>query len=306
VASSSYSEIVPVVLRSENINLSFPWYRAALNGQTSWDGAFRLKDELLDYSPAVVVLDHAANNLDSDIYKFQIEGSIRRIRAQCPSAKIIMAIFGRFSDPATNDHAEERPNVTAFMRSIASNYGITVLDLADLVVNSSEPMTTWYSSPDGVHPDTDGHSIFGNLLADIVTPSFLGASQWTGNIADYDYVNEESINFEGAGIERLGTDNDGETGLGWSTSGTSRISASADDTIKWVGIFSSFGIDAAVGVSQGVIAWDIDGGGYTNIDLSTRVVNPYLIGGYLGDQTEHTVTLKVISGSVTVNRFLAI
>ena len=304
-AYESYVDYAYPAIQNVNSGYNINLRRAAVGGQTSWEGFFRLSAEILAYSPQVIVLDHAANNLNLPVYQYQLEGMIRRIRTLAPTAKIIMAIFGRFNDPATNNHVGVQPLVTAFMRLLASTYNLTLFDEDTYVANSSDPMTTWYVSPDGVHPATVGKVIFGNMVAAMITPAYMNGGQYSGSLPAY--INALAANFEGAGITRNGPDNDGETGAGWLTDGTARYTGTPNDTIKWIGTFSSFGLDTPVGAGNGVVAWDVDGGGYTNIDLSARVgAHPFLTDDYLGSYASHTVTLKAISGLVEINRFLAI
>ena len=53
-----------------------------------------------------------------------------------------------------------------------------------------------------------------------------------------------------------------------------------------------------------LVAWSLDGGAYTNINLAANAVAIAAISNFaLGS---HTITLKIISGTVTINRFLAI
>lgn len=278
----------------------FQAFRAATDGQTSWDGAFRVYDELLDYDLHALVIDHAANNLDTDVYKYQLEGQIRRIRTLYPNTKIVMVVHGRYLDPATNNHTEERPNVTAFMRTLATAYDLELVDCADLVTNSPLNMSTWYTAPDGVHPDDDGEVIMGALVAAALTPGFLASTQYSGSLPSR--IHDEAVNYEGAPIERTGVANDGETGTWTTVSTTYRQSVNAGDTLQYSGTFSSWGFESG---GSGTLEWQIDGGGWTSINLGTRNAQPYLVSDHLGTSAAHTVVFRVVSGTCQIRRFLA-
>jgi hypothetical protein len=103
-------------------------------------------------------------------------------------------------------------------------------------------------------------------------------------------------------IDRTGVDNDGETGTGWTTvDTTSRRSSTVNDTIAWTGTFCSFGVEAA---ATGVFAWKLDDGEYTNFDLTGRGGLVVQVGSFA--RGAHTITLKVVSGTITIERFLAV
>ena len=286
-------------------------YRDAKNGKTSWDHASTLQGLILDKSPYVVVLDHAANNQNENIYKFQAEGEIRRIRTALPNAWIVMALFGYWNaDTPTDTEISNGPEVV-FLRQQAQRYDVEVWDnyvyMKNLIEAAQATLDDWHTAPDYVHPDTAGDLLFAGYLDARLTQAKLNgtAAQWTGNLADYSRVNAESAEYETGGIARNGVSNDGETGS-WSTVGTARASSTPDSTMTFTGTFTSFGLDAKREPGQGVVAWQLDGGAWTNLGLSTYVVYPQVIQHIGNPAAAHTVTFKVVSGNVQINRFLAI
>ncbi len=155
-----------------------------------------------------------------------------------------------------------------------------------------------------VHPDDDGHEQAALALQDSINTSGLDFNQWTSALTDYAYYFDgEAADFEHDPIIRVGTDNDGETGT-WSTSGTARTSNVAESTISWSGTFCSFGLESNVGVGAGQIQWQLDDGDWHTLTLSLLGATINAVGNF--ERGAHTVTLKVVSGTVTINRFLAI
>jgi hypothetical protein len=156
---------------------------------------------------------------------------------------------------------------------------------------------TYLGAPGDVHPNDAGHAAAYDL-AITQLGSLIGSSSTLP-----DRVYAESEDFENDPIIRNGTDNDGETGT-WADDGTARESSTADSTITWTGTFCSFALDTNYGATAGVLAWSIDGGSYTNSNLGARAgaINPVTSLA----RAEHTVVIKVISGTVKINRFLAV
>ena len=125
---------------------------------------------------------------------------------------------------------------------------------------------------------------------------------WSGSLADYQpYYYDDVADWLHTPIRRSGTDNDGETGTGWSTVGTERHSSTVDDTIEWTGTFCSCAIALS---GPCTIAWKIDAGAYT--EMVQVVGSPGLRELYATDRDVHTVTIKVVAGTVKINGFVAI
>jgi hypothetical protein len=302
----SWADNVVDSLRTRDLYRRTVLTRAALNGQTSWDAAFRLASEIFATNPNFIFLDHAANNQNTDIYTYQLEGQIRRIRTAQPNAFLIAPIFPYWLFANNLDQTVSNGAVMTTIRNLCTQYGIYQWDVhAYMLANFGGGLDTWYSSPDGVHPDTPGDVLLGNQLLAVLTAAFLDSTtpQYSGVLPAR--INSQSQYFEGTPIARFGTSNDGETGT-WSTTGTARVSSLANSTIQWTGTFSSWGLDTLNGGGQGVIAWSIDGGTETQINLAARPDQPYLISGYLGAPASHTVTIRNVSGTTRINRFLAI
>lgn len=232
------------------------------------------------------------------------EALIRRLRAALPAAKLIAWVFtwpGNYS-ALTQDQIDARDKWI----TLATTYGLALLRwdtyLEALVGEGYDDaaVEAYLSGVGDVHPNAAGHAAAFTLMAATITS--LSASGQVSPLPERVYA--ESEDYEQTPIIRTGTDNDGETGTGWSTDGTARQSSTADDTICWVGTFCSFGWDTNYGAGAGVVAWKVDDGDYTNVDLSAQGVANRAVWNF--ERGAHTVTLKVVSGTVTINRFLAI
>lgn len=283
-------------------------YNKGIGSTGSWYGLVRLQADVLANSPDVVFIDFGVNDT-SDVggdrtneFMPTAEALIRRIKSNNSLTKIIVLINTWVSNYSYLSETQIR--IRDNWITLANHYDLDLYRW-DTYVESlmGEGYTdldfeAYLFSSQSVHPNDAGHQVMFDLikssLSSLLVSSYI--------LPDRHYA--ESEDFEQTPTTRTGVDNDGETGAGWSTDGTARISSTADDTISWTGTFSSFGLDTNYSTGAGTLAWSIDGGAYTNIDLSLKAGTNFTVTNFT--RSEHTVTIKVISGTVEVKRFLAI
>lgn len=282
---------------------------AGVGGTPSWYGLIRLATDVLAYSPSVVFLEFAVNDPDNDATGSRVNGFapaaealIRRLRSALPNVMIVIAVF---TWPDSYSYMIDiRRTTRDKWVALASRYGCALMRLdleLETLIGSPTPddsqITPYFFAAGDVHPNDTGY----NAAFLATTPLLASINANTHDAALY-FADE--ADYEAAPIIRVGTDNDGETGTWTTPSGTSRQSTVANSTIKWTGTFCSFGWDTNFDVGAGTVGWDLDGGGYTNIDLSAQKVADHVVTNFAAGV--HTITLKVISGTVKINRFLAI
>lgn len=307
--ATSWRALTRKWLNENKLNYTITSIESAEGGTPSWYGLVRLQTDVLDYSPAVVFVDFAVNDgYDeigdrSDGFAPTAEALIRRLWTELPSAMLVVGIFTR---------PEDYSYVTQTMKDVRDKwlalctlYGLTPARFDDAIVAVvGEPyddsdIEPYIASPGNVHPSDAGHA----LIAGAMYPRLatIGPNK-PGTLPTRYYA--ESEDYERESQIRTGVDNDGETGT-WSTvSTTARTSSTADSTISWTGTFCSFGFDSNNSVGAGVYAWTVDGSEEQQVDLSEQGT-AYLSVWNMA-YAEHTVVVRVVSGTVRINRFLAI
>jgi hypothetical protein len=281
---------------------------AGIGGTDSWVGLTRLQADVIDHDPELVTVDFAVNDstLDSagsraDGFAPAAEALIRRLRVGLPGAKLYGFIF-TWPNDYTHMDAGRRAARDKWLELI-DRYGLTLLGfdtwLEALMGAGYDDTDVQVYFPDGnVHPNDGGYL---QITALAKTEMESIHDEWTGSLPERFYA--EAEDYEAEPILRNGVDNDGETGAGWSTVGTARQNGTAGDTITRAGTFCSFGYDC-LGSPAGVMAWSLDGGAFTNITVTGAAPSVAEVTNF--ERGEHTVTFKIISGTVRINRFLAI
>lgn len=283
---------------------------AGVGGTPSWYALVRLETDVLDHAPALVFVDFAVNDTQddavgdrSDGFAPAAEALLRRLWTELPNAMLIVSIF-TWPDDYSYMSAGRRAARDKWL-ALASHYSLTPVRFDSALETlmgegyDDTDVEAYFAGANNVHPNDAGH----NIIYGLMTPKLATI---TGNapatLPTRYYA--EAEDYEAAPIIRTGTDNDGETGT-WATQDTTaRQSSTADSTIEWAGTFSSFGLDTNFDTGAGAYAWSLDGGAETQVDLSAQdVANQPLSNFAYG---AHTMTLRVVSGTVRVNRFLAI
>lgn len=285
----------------------------AAGGTDSWYALVRMA-EIVAESPTHIVIEYAINDAafggthqttrTNGWWTCQ-EALIVQFRTQLPNAKLIFVnIVGEDDYHPVPAYATSRDN----WNTVLDHHDVLIYKYRDWLVAKYGRVPTeaefnlWH---DGVHLTEAGHhDVFDMIEASAANyyPPNTGAG-WTSNLADYQPYNYNDVaDWMGSPIIRNGTDNDGETGTGWSTNGTARRSSTADDTISWTGTMTAFGID--LDANNCTFAWSVDGGAYTNVNWTTGSGTIKPLSAIT--RGSHTVTIKVVSGTVEINRFLAV
>lgn len=279
------------------------FYNAGVGGTSSWYGLIRLQTDVIDKNPTVLSLDFAVNDWDEDVYRRSAEALIRRVRTALPDTRIVaifyLSVANKDVDNPTNTH---QYSYDAW-KALCTHYGIPYADYAAGVTAAVQAGTLHLADYfwDTIHPNDAGHAYASTLLQPLMAAA-LAPGHMSPLPATRIYDNGD---YEVTPIARNGTDNNGETGTGWSTvSTTARQSSTPDDTITWTGTFSSFGLHSNYSTGAGVLSWRVDGGAWTERDLSADIQTYRCL--WSGTRGSHTVQIKVVSGTIRINRFLAV
>ena len=284
--------------------INFTNFNDASNGGTSWSKLVDLQAGVIANNPDLFIFDVTNDGNDVDRDTACQESIIRKLWTAKLGTKVIGITFGSYSmdNIASNTPTANNAALNDALVAICSYYGIPCIDYEQAVkVLVLDGATLSDYLVDTVHPSNLGHALANTLLtAELTNPMFDGIPQCSTFVAkDYLYGNGD---YENTPVIRTGVDNDGETGTGWADDSTARVSSTANDTIAWTGTFQSFGLD--FDNSSGVIQYSVDGGAYSSsVDLTTLTTNNCI---WSGTRAAHTITIKVISGTVKILRFLSL
>jgi len=272
---------------------------AGAGGTSSWYGLIRLTSDVVAYSPDVVVFEWIANDTTGAFYERSSEAFIRRLRTELPNAKLVFLAFRTFTDVGADNAADVAPLVTSNYRTLCSMYGIPFIDYGAEVerrVGLGAHLSVYQY--DTKHPTDAGHQLAHELVRSTVLSAFTGSSLPAMPARLYDCAD-----FEATPIDRAATTKDAETGTWATVSTTYRQSNEANATISFTDTFVGCGLAFA---NTGTIQWSLDGGAYSaSLDLTLVGSARELITNIVTKEA-HTLTVKVISGTVTIHRFIAI
>lgn len=288
---------------------AFTNFNAGVGGTTSWYGLVRLQTDALAYSPALIVVEFAVNDSADDTLGDRVNGFapagetlLRRVRTAYPNAMIVVLVMTwpdgySYIDQARRDARDKWIALATQYNCLLVRWDTWLEGVMGAGYDDAD-VEAYLSAVGNVHPNDAGHAAAYDAIADVL--SAINTNQQSSLPARY-YA--EAEDYEQTPIVRNGNDSDSETGT-WAGTAPARTSSTSNSTISWTGTFCSFGWDSNYGAGAGTVAWSLDGGAYTNVDLSAQGVANRDVWNFT--RGAHTVTLKVVSGTVTINRFLAI
>ncbi|HEX7974342.1 MAG TPA: SGNH/GDSL hydrolase family protein, partial [Anaerolineales bacterium] len=283
-------------------------YNAGVGGTPSWYGLVRMALDVVAKGPELVLIDFAVNDASaagigarSLGFAPAAEALIRRLRLECPAATLAINIFA-WPDLYSGMDVNRRAARDRWV-ALAGQYGLKLYRWDTYLESLLGPgyndaqVEAYLLAAGDVHPNDAGH----DAIFDLISADFAGFSG--GSLAALPgYYEAEAADYEhepqivlGKDLTRVGT---------WAVDGNSVTSATAGSTASFSGTFCSFGWDTGFGAGNGTLAWSLDGGAYTSVDLALQDVANKAVWNFA--RGAHTVTLKVVSGSIRINRFLAI
>lgn len=135
-------------------------YNAGIGATSSFLGAFRLEQMVLQHKPDLVLVEFSVNDLTSTpfLLKNEILETYESIVRRCLEKGIaVMQIFfaKQQSDSMQDLHSE-----------IANHYNVPAISYRDAIFPDSKPICDWERlSPDDVHPNNAGHAFLGTCIA---------------------------------------------------------------------------------------------------------------------------------------------
>lgn len=259
----------------------------------SWYACVRLQADIIDNAPDVLYIEFAVNDGDNSRDKGCAEAMIRRLWTAHPTMKLCAVFFLTVADKDVNDATNLGDAVKQNWIALCNHYYIPYVDYAvylKSVIDGGGTLADYMA--DKNHPTNAGHTLAYSRIKDGQVSALSGSLPAR--------LIEDSEDFENTPQITNGVDNDSITGT-WSENGTEISSTEADATITFSGTFRCFGLDT--NTSGGRYAWKLDDSDWieTNVlGYSNQIINTK------ETRLVRTVIIKVVSGTVTIKRFLAL
>jgi hypothetical protein len=274
---------------------NFGFVSAAISGHNVWSNLVRLTRDTLANNPTVLIIDDA-NGVMND---YMVEAFIRRAWTARPTIKIIWISAPTWSGLDYHDNAVVTTPLNAVdlgkTAAILAHYGVSHADWwswAKSVVPDTYDLDEIIS--DGVHPTDIGYA-----WIDETVDGYLATGLSVPPVTLPERVHAESEDYENESTIKLGTAYDSKTGT-WTETGTRVESSEAGATITYSATCQSYGCFRADGVAQPAVEISVDGGAFA---AGLAYQNGVEIATGRG---AHTITIKVVSGTVRIDEFWAV
>ncbi len=168
---TSWRALVEAELRRRHPHAPLTTIDAAIGGQPSRLGVFRMDRDVLPYAPHLCFVEFAVNDWGAPDKQESIEGIIRKLRACRPDMAIVLVLIG------SNPNYDRSPSQDGQME-LAAYYGLPFIDIYTAVkAELAKGLTTSEILTDGTHPNDRGY----RLYADIVLERLDSLCMETGN-----------------------------------------------------------------------------------------------------------------------------
>jgi len=145
---------------------------AAIGGQPSKLGVFRMDRDVLPYKPDICFVEFAVNDWRMKDSQETIEGIVRKLRTCRPDMAIVFVLIGSKPEELYDQSPSQPMQV-----ELAEYYGLPFIDIFSAVkAKLGDELTTQEILTDGCHPNDRGY----RLYADIVIAQLDALSAMTG------------------------------------------------------------------------------------------------------------------------------
>jgi lysophospholipase L1-like esterase len=161
--SLCYRALLTQHLRQQFPKTEIAEWNAAIGGTGSWLGAFRLRNDVLDRKPDLLVVEFAVNDggdPENQVYA-SMEGIVRQTWAANPMTDIL------FLYTLAKGHMDafkkgELPDRMQWHEKIAEYYGIPSVNMAQFAASKvlANELTFDEFAKDGVHPTDKGYALY--------------------------------------------------------------------------------------------------------------------------------------------------
>ncbi|MBQ5332466.1 MAG: SGNH/GDSL hydrolase family protein [Oscillospiraceae bacterium] len=129
---------------------------AGIGGTNSYLGVHRVDEQLLSAEPDVVIVEFSVNDTDKVMNKYSYDSLVRKI-LNSEGAPAVMLLFTASTDGN---------NLQEVHKEIGSFYNLPMISYREAFYPEIEAgnIESKDISPDGLHPNDDGHRLIGQLL----------------------------------------------------------------------------------------------------------------------------------------------
>lgn len=145
---------------------AFTYVNAGVGGTTSQFGAARAQEDVLLYKPDFVIIEFSVNDENNDFYQETYEGLVRRIYGDAYEPAVLL-VHNMFYD--TGKSAEEKH------RAIGAHYNLPSVSMKSSIYPkiASGTIPVREVTPDDLHPNTDGHALLAEVIADCLDRIYM-------------------------------------------------------------------------------------------------------------------------------------
>jgi lysophospholipase L1-like esterase len=155
---TSWRALVEKEFRSRHPRTPLTTVDAAIGGQPSKLGVFRMDRDVLPYKPDLCFVEFAVNDWSVPDSQETMEGIVRKLRACRPDMAVVLVLIG--SNPAY-DQSPFHP----LQVKLAEHYGLPVIDVFSAVkAKLGEGLSTREILTDGCHPNDRGYRLYADIV----------------------------------------------------------------------------------------------------------------------------------------------
>lgn len=174
------------------------YINAGIGGTPSYLGVHRVKQDVLDENPDVVIVEFSVNDGADNFYKKSYDNLVRKIMMWENDPAVILL----FTTQEDGTNAQENDALIGF------KYRLPMISYGNAVLPSIENGEfTWADiSPDNVHPNDRGHAIIGELLYTYLNDVYSRLDEIPQEITPFDYTalsKESYLNADMLGPEEI-------------------------------------------------------------------------------------------------------
>jgi len=133
---------------------------SGVNGEMAFQGLSRFKSTIASKNPKVVIIAYGTNDIGSSPGRFSSSMEKLVIKAKSIGAMVFINTVG----PIYRSGKEDWPVFNQIIRSIASKYGITVIDVAESLNKNPGVYLT-----DGIHYSSEGAGVVAQSVFNIIS-----------------------------------------------------------------------------------------------------------------------------------------
>ncbi|MCI7767679.1 MAG: SGNH/GDSL hydrolase family protein [Oscillospiraceae bacterium] len=154
--ANCYAELFHAYWTEKFPDCEVNFVNAGIGGTNSYLGVHRVDEQLLSAKPDVVITEFAVNDTDKVMNKYSYDSLVRKILSS-ESEPAVILLFTASTDGN---------NLQEVHKEIGAAYDLPMISYRDAFYPEIEAgnIVSKDISPDGLHPNDDGHRLIGQLL----------------------------------------------------------------------------------------------------------------------------------------------